>query len=212
MDFKKILGGLVIILSVVHVGFGQQLKLKRSGNIGRVLQGKKLLYEVVLRGKANEKGRRYDEAFLAGACLIVRRDVRQLETGTESYAKVSRLEVYRKSGKRRIYRESDDFAVTRVNDWDLLNSPDFSWAIIPDNGEAMFDGYFYVSPQCELRQIVFGQGDRFDWGSREDAEFIDAATLKFSSIVNRREREEIKKADIFITKDGNFRVAEAVKQ
>ena len=99
-------------------------------------------------------------------------------------------------------------AISRINDWDLINSPDFSWAIIPDNGEAMFDGYFYVSPQCEIRQVSFFREDRFDWGDRSDAGFIDAATLKFSSIVNRPEGKKIKKVDIIITKDGKFRVSD----
>src|SRR5687767_12852097 len=106
MNVKKILGGFVFGLFIVCAGFGQQLKIKRSGNIVRVVQGKKILYQVALRGQENQKGRKYDEAFVAGACLIVRRDIREIETGTESYPDVSRLEIYQANGRKRIYRES----------------------------------------------------------------------------------------------------------
>jgi hypothetical protein len=201
---------LEIVLLFVCSGFGQQLKIKRNGNIARVMQGGKVLYQVALKGKANEKGRKYDEAFLAGACLIVRRDIREVITGTESYPDVSRLEIYQTNGKRRIYRESS-LEIRRVSDWDLINSPDFTWAIIPDNGEAMFDGYFYVSPRCEIRQIAFNSNDNFDWGDKSDAKFIDAATLKFSPIVNRLPNEQTKKVNIFITKDGKFRIEDIEK-
>ena len=204
MKVRKILGGWAIGLTIVCAVSGQQLALKRNGRVVRVTQNKKVLYEVALRGKANMKGRKYDEAFLAGSCLIVRRNIREVETGTESYPDVARLEIYQKNGNRKIYHESPDLAISRISDWELINSPDFTWAIIPDSGEAMFDGYFHVSPQCEIRAVSFTNG-WFDWGSREDGVFIDAATLKFSSMVQRQDGPE-KRADVFITKDGNFRI------
>jgi hypothetical protein len=110
----------------------------------------------------------------------------------------------------RIYRESS-LAIRRVSDWDLINSTDFTWAIIPDNGEAMFDGYFYVSPRCEIRQIAFNSNDNFDCGDKSDAKFVDAATLKFSPIVNRLPNEQTKKVNIFISKDGKFRIEDIEK-
>jgi hypothetical protein len=210
MNFK-ILSGLLIALAVVCPAFGQQLKTKRNANVVEIREGRKLLYKVVLKGKPNRKGRRYDEAFLAGSCLIVRRNVREVETGTESYPDVSRLEIYQKNGKRKIYHESRDLAISRVTDWELINSPDFSWAIIADSGEAMFDGYFYISPQCEIRQVSFSPDGWFDWGDKTDGVFIDAATLKFSSMRQRRDGKE-KRANIFITKDGNFRLENVVKE
>ncbi|HEY0459813.1 MAG TPA: hypothetical protein VGC97_11815 [Pyrinomonadaceae bacterium] len=216
MNFKKILDGLLITLSgllinlsVVFPAFAQKLTMKRRGGVGQVWQGKKILYRVALRGKKNGRGRKYDDAFPAGACLIVRRDVQDIELDTESYPNVSRLEIYRTSGKRRIYMEAN-LAISRISDWSLINSPDFTWAIIPDNGEAMFSGYFYVSPNCELRQITFPT-DNYDWGSTEDAAFIDAATLKFSQIINRLDGGKTKEVNIFITRDGNFRMADVDK-
>src|SRR5215213_7866928 len=210
MNFK-IMSGLFIALAVVYPAFGQQLKTKKNANVVEVREGRKLLYKVVLNGKPNMKGRRYDEAFLAGSCLIVRRNVREVETGTESYPDVSRLEIYQKNGKRKIYHESRDLAIWRITDWELINSPDFSWAIIADSGEAMFEGYFYISPQCEIRAVSFSPNGWFDWGSKEDGVFIDAATLKFSSMLQRQDGQE-KRANIFITKDGNFRLENVVKE
>jgi hypothetical protein len=205
MKVQKILGGLVIALFSAGAVFGQQLALKRNGRVVRVMENKRVLYRVALRGKTNMKGRKYDEAFLAGSCLIVRRNVRELDTGTESYPEVSRLEIYQKNGNRKIYHESRDLAISRLSDWELMNSPDFSWAIIADSGEAMFDGYFYISPQCEIRAVSFSPNGWFDWGDKTDGVFIDAATLKFSSMLLRNDGQE-KRADIFIMKDGNFRI------
>ena len=216
MNFKKILdgpyialSGLFITLLIVFPAFAQKLTMKRRGGSVHVLQGRKILYQVALRGRKNERRRKYDEAFLAGACLIVRRNVQDIELDTESYPNVSRLEIYRASGKRRIYTEAN-LAISRISDWDLINSPDFRWAIIPDNGEAMFSGYFYVSPNCALRQITFPT-DNYDWGSTEDAAFIDAATLKFSQIVNRLGGGKTKEVNIFITRDGDFRMENVEK-
>jgi hypothetical protein len=210
MKVRKFLGGFVIALFSIGAVFGQQLTLKRNGRVVRVTQNKKVLYQVALRGRANRKGRKYDEAFLAGSCLIVRRSVREIDTGTESYPEVARLEIYRPNGQKRIYHESRDLAISRLSDWELINSPDFSWAIIADSGEAMFDGYFYVSPQCEIRAVSFSPNGWFDWGSKEDGVFIDAATLKFSSLLLRNDGRE-KRADVFITKDGKFRIEDVNK-
>jgi hypothetical protein len=204
MNVRKFLGGLIITLCIVCAAFGQQLKLTRSGDIVRVAEGRKNLYRVVLRGRANERGRKFDEAFLAGRCLIVRRDIRQVEAATEVYPDVSRLEIYRPNGKKRIYHEAN-LAISRINDWDLINSPDFTWAIVPDAGEADFSGYFHISEDCRISEVSFFPHGSFDWGSKEDGIFIDAATLKFPALFNRPSNGEGKKKDIFISKDGKFR-------
>ena len=209
MNFKKIPVVLLFCLAVSGAAFGQQLKIKRSRNVVRVTRGGKFLYNVQLRGKPNERGRKYDEAFAAGQCLIVRRDVRVNDTGTEFYYDISRVEIYRASGKRKIYRESN-IEIGRITDWELINSPDFTWAIIANSGEAMFDGYFYISPQCEIREVSFSPNGWFDWGSSEDGVFIDAATLKFPSLVQRQDGRE-KRANVFIMKGGNFRIEETPK-
>jgi len=209
MNFKKVLSGLLITLSAGGLAFGQQLKLKKNGNTVQVVEGKKLLYKVVVNGKPNMKGRKYDEAYLAGPCLIVRRGIREIDTGTESAPDVARLEIYRTSGKRRIYYESNlGIALGWVDSWNLINSPDFTWAIIPESAEAMFSGYFHISEDCRIRYVGFDLKDNFDWGDASDASFIDAATLKFSSMTNWEDRVQgakTKKTNIFITKDGRFR-------
>lgn len=209
MNFKRVLSGLLITLAACGLAFGQQLKLKKNGRTVQVIGGKKLLYKVALSGKPNMKGRKYDEAFLAGPCLIVRRGIREIDTGTESAPAAARLEIYRRSGKRRVYYEPDlGIALGWVDSWNLINSPDFTWAIIHESAEAMFSGYFHISADCRLSYVSFDAKDNFDWGDASDARFIDAATLKFSSIVNREDRVQgakTKKTNIFITKDGKFR-------
>lgn len=215
MNFKQILGGLIITLLIVCACFGQQLKMKKNGSIVRVTQGKKLLYKVVVNGKPNMRGRKYDEAFLAGSCLIVRRSIRETDTGTEVAPEVARLEIYRTSGKRRIYYESNlGIAIGWVDNWNLINSPDFTWAIIHESAEAMFSGYFHISEDCRISYVAFNAKDNFDWGDASDASFIDAATLKFSSLVNWEDRVQgakTKKTNIFITKDGKFRTEDVDK-
>src|SRR6185295_10098939 len=139
--------------------FGQQIKMKRNRNIVRVIQGKKILYQVALRGKPNEKKRKYDEAFMAGSCLIVRRDVQE----DELFPLVSRLEIYQSSGKKRIYREPE-LEIRRLGGYRVFTSPDFSWAIIPDEEESSLRGYFYISPQCRVRGVEFKESSDFDWG------------------------------------------------
>lgn len=215
MNFKKVLSGLSITLAVSGSAFGQQLKLKKNGNTVQIVQGKKLLYKVTVNGKPNMKGRKYDEAFLAGPCLIVRRGIREIDTGTEVAPAVARLEIYRMSGKRRIYQESNlGIATGWVDNWTLINSPDFTWAIIPESAEAMFSGYFHISEDCRISYVVFDAKDNFDWGDASDASFIDPATLKFSSIINWEDRVQgakTKKTNIFITKDGKFRTEDVDK-
>lgn len=215
MNARKIIGVLLVVLLAVGADFGQQLKLRKNGRIVQILEGRKILYKVIVKGKPNRKGRKYDEAFIAGPCLIVRRDIREVDTGTESSPDVSRLEIYRTNGKRRVYYQSDDFEIRGVDDWDLINSPDFTWAIIPENGEGMFEGYYHISPDCRLSEEWFGQNHNFDWrGDRSDASFIDPATLKFSSIVDWADRVQgakSTKVNILIAKDGNFRVEEIDK-
>jgi hypothetical protein len=215
MNFKKILSGLLIVLAVSGLAFGQQLKLRKNGNAVQVVQGKKLLYKVVVNGKPNMKGRKYDEAFLAGPCLIVMRGVREFDTGTEVAPAVARLEIYRTSGKRRIYYRSNlGISIGWVDSWNLINSPDFSWAIIHESAEAMFSGYFHISEDCRISYVGFDSKDNFDWGDASDGSFIDAATLKFSSMTNWEDRVQgakTKKTNIFITKDGKFRTEDVDK-
>jgi hypothetical protein len=205
MNVRKMLGGLAIALFIVCAASGQQLKMKRSGSIVRVMQAKKVLYQVALRGKENEKGRSYDEAFLAGGCLIVRRDVRVVETGTEASPEVSRLEIYRANGKRRIYRQAD-LGIRSVDRWNVINSPDFAWAIVTDASEGIFQGYFHISTDCRLSEVPFFPNFDFDWFGADDRVFIDAATLKFPALSNRPPDGPKKKMDIYITKDGKYRL------
>ena len=200
----KILSGFVAASLLAGSAFGQPLKMKRNGNLARVMQGKKILYQVALRGRKNEKRRRYDEAFLAGGCLIVRRDIRQRAEAGEVYPEVSRLEIYRTNGKRRIYYESK-LAISRIDDWDLINSPDLTWAIVPDSGEGEFSGYFHISEDCRVSEVSFSENGFFDWGDKQDGVFVDAATLKFPALLNRPVSGPKKKMDIFIMKDGKYR-------
>ncbi len=215
MNFKKGLSGLLITLAISGLAFGQQLKLKKNGNTVQVVRGKKLLYKVTVNGKPNMKGRKYDEAFLAGPCLIVRRGIREIDTGTEAAPAVARLEIYRMSGKRRIYYESNlGIAIGWVDNWNLINSPDSTWAIIHESAEAMFSGYFHISEDCRISYVVFDAKNNIDWGDVSDASFIDAATLKFSSMTNWEDRVQgakTKKTNIFITKDGKFRTEDVDK-
>jgi hypothetical protein len=204
MKFNQIFIVLIIILSAVCVIFGQHLKLDKKGQIVRVRRDKQLLYSISLRGVQNRRGRKYDQAFLAGNCLLVKRDVREIEVGTEIPPKVSRLEIYRPNGQKSIYRESD-LEIQWVDDYQLINSPDFTWAIIPDSVEGVFWGYFHISPDCRLTQIKFPE-ITFAWGDSADGIFIDAATLKFPSVTNRLEKGPPTKIDIFITKDGQYRL------
>lgn len=197
MNFKKILGGLIITLLIGCAAFGQQLKMKQIGKVVRVMQGKKLLYQVVLRGKPNYRKRKYDEAFLAGSCLIVRRDVQE----DELYPKVSRLEIYQSGGKRKIYREAQ-LGIRRLDGFRVLTSPDFTWAVIPDEEEGEVSGYFYISPKCRISEKVFTWEGRLFWDDVLGGDFMNATTLKLPSMINELSNGQKKKVAIIIGKDG----------
>lgn len=198
MKFKKIVGVLLIALLIVGTGFGQQVKMKQNGNVVRVVQGRKLLYKVFLRGKRNDEKRKYDEAFMAGSCLIVRRDVQE----DELFPKVSQLEIYRVSGKKKVYREAE-LGIRRLDDVRILTSPDFTWAVIPDEEEGELSGYFYVSPQCRISEKGFTAEGTLRWGNVFGGNFVNATTLKLPSIISELSNGQIKKGFILITKDGN---------
>jgi hypothetical protein len=54
----------------------------------------------------------------------------------------------------------------------------------------VFSGYFHISEHYRISYVGFDAKDNFDWSDAPDAGFIDAATLKFSSIVNWEDREQ----------------------
>ncbi len=198
MNVKNLVGGFLVTLLVACAAFGQDVKMKQNGNVVRVVQGRKLLYKVVLRGKPNFEKRKYDEAFMAGKCLIVRRDVQE----DELYPKVSQLEIYKPDGKRKIYREAA-LGIRRLGGVRVLTSPDFTWAVIPDEEEGELSGYFYISPQCRISEEGFSGEGTYRWGEVFGGSFIDAATLRLPSIINELPNGQTKKGFILITKDGN---------
>ncbi|HVE59897.1 MAG TPA: hypothetical protein VNB22_23995 [Pyrinomonadaceae bacterium] len=203
MNFKKIFGSLLIISVVAGLAFGQELKLKQKGNVVRVMRGGKFLYQVVLRGAPNYHKQKYDEAFLAGSCLIVRRDVQE----DELYPKVSRLEIYQTSGKRKIYREAQ-LGIRRLDSFRVLTSPDFTWAVIPDEEEGEVSGYFYISPQCRISEESFPGEGTLHWDDVLGGDFIDAATLKLPSMLNELSNGQKKKVAVFIGKDRKILIQE----
>ncbi|MBS1796947.1 MAG: hypothetical protein JSS81_24185 [Acidobacteria bacterium] len=205
----KILAAVLIAAAMFGGAAGQQLKLKRSGNTVRVLDGRRVLYGVTLRGPSKNGKRGPDEAFLAGPCLIVRRNVREPVEESEIPPTVARLEIYRRDGRRVVYRDSQ-LALGYISDWELINSPDFSWAIIPDDAEAMWTGFFHISTDCRITAVAFDANEDFEWGSREDGEFVDSRTLRFSSVPNSpRDGRPAGRVEIVIMKDGSFRVTDA---
>ncbi len=206
MNVKKILGGFLVALLMACAAFGQAVKMKQKGNVVRVMQGRKLLYQVVLRGRRNDEQRKYDEAFMAGSCLIVRRDVQE----DELYPKVSQLEIYKVSGKKKIYREAE-LGIRRLDNVRVLTSPDFTWSVIPDEEEGELSGYFYISPQCRISEEGFTAEGTLRWGNVFGGSFVDATTLKLPSIINELPNGQTKKGFILITKDGNIWIQDANK-
>jgi hypothetical protein len=203
MNFRKFLIGLMIVSIFVCAAFGQQLKMTQKGNVVRVLQGRKFLYQIVLRGRKNDRRRKYDEAFLAGSCLIVRRDVQE----DELYPKVSQLEIYQAGGKRKVYRAAQ-LGIRRLDGVRVLTSPDFTWAVIPDEEEGEVSGYFYISPQCRISEEGFPAEGTLRWDGILGGDFLDAATLKLPSMINELSNGQKKKVAIFIGKDRKILIKE----
>lgn len=205
---------LILGLLFTSLVFGQQLMLNKKGNVVRVRRGDKFLYRVTLQGKQNFKGRSYDEAFLAGECLIVSRNVREIATEEPTFPTISRIEVYQANGKHRIYRKSKDLNLYLVYEHDIINSPDHSWAIIPENSEETFWGYHHISSDCKITEIRFQSPhfDYFDWNFDNNRIFLDAETLKFPLITKHLSSTGgTKTVEIYITKDGKYHIEEVIK-
>jgi hypothetical protein len=207
---KRILCGLCIILFVPCLIFAQKqsVTMKKVGRFAQVYRGKTLLFRVALKGREPlpeeddySKIKKYDEAFMAGMCLVVRRDVQP----TELFPEVSRLEIYQTNGRKRIYRESD-LQIRRLDSIRIFASPDSKWAVIPDEEEGDLAGFFHISEDCKVQQVSFPTDGAFSWGDDLGGNFIDALTLKLSSIAKKLPNKQEKKVDIFIKKDGKFSI------
>lgn len=188
--------------------------MKQRGKVVSVIRDKKVLYSVTLNGKKNFHRRGFDEAFLAGNCLVVRRNIRQILAEEYVYPSVSRIETYQVNGSKRIYRESKDLILYLVFEHDIINSPDHSWAIIPENSEETFWGYDHISPDCKITQIRFPDFNSFtfDWDFSDNRIFPDADTLKFPAIKKRLTTNgETKPVEIYIFRNSKYRIEEVIK-
>lgn len=208
---KRILCGLCIILFAACLISAQKqsVTMKKVGRFAQVYRGETLLFRVALKGKEPlpeeeddySKIKKYDEAFMAGMCLVVRRGVKP----TELFPEVSRLEIYQPNGKKTIYRESD-FTIRRLDGMRILASPSSNWAVIPDEEEGDLSGFFHISGDCKIQEVSFPADGTYSWGDELGGSFIDELTLKLPSIAKKLPNGQEKKVDIFIKNDGKFSI------
>jgi hypothetical protein len=154
----------------------------------------------ILRIARREK----DRAFLAARCVIVRRNVRE----TELFPEVDALETYTVNGSKRIYFEKD-LSIRRLSDARVLNSPDNSWAVVPDEEEGKVRGFFRIASDCSILEVAFPSGNAIYW--REiGGHFIDDKTLLLPDL--DLEGSNKKRIKITIHKDGTYQIQNASSQ
>lgn len=176
--------------------FGQEARLSvnKTGRKFRIKRGAKLLFTV----SANKK----DEAFPAGKCVIVRRNVR----ATELFPEVERLEIFDQKGKKKTYFEKN-LNIRRLNDWRIFTSSDHSWSVIPDEEEGTLSGFFLISAECAIKEIGFPTDSEISWGDFLGGQFTDNSTLLLSGL-ELVSAGKTKKVAVKIKRNGTFNISD----
>jgi hypothetical protein len=188
--------GLIILSSIPFYGSSPQaLSFERTNKDLTVHKGSKILFKVPFGSK--------DEVFLAGNCVIIRRNVRP----TELFPEVDSLETFQPSGRRRVYSEKD-LGIRRLSDGRVLTSPDQTWSVVPDEEEGTVSGFFLIHDDCRVREITFPHNGTIYWrtpgGSFTGNKTLLLPSLDFESLSGKKRVIQIR-----INRDGTYRIEDA---
>lgn len=186
---------LILLCSATYGSPSQALSFAKSNNDLTVREGSKVLFKVPFGSK--------DEAFLAGNCLIIRRNVRP----TELFPEVDSLEAFQSTGRRRVYFEKD-FGIRRLSDGRVLTSPDHTWSVVPDEEEGTVSGFFLIRSDCSVREITFPHNGTIYWRT-PGGRFTSTNTLLLPSLDFEYSNGKRKVIEIRINKDGTYRIQDA---
>jgi len=187
---------LILLWSTTFYGSSPQaLSFEKTNKDLTVHEGSKALFKVPFGSK--------DEAFFAGNCLIIRRNVRP----TELFPEVDSLEVFQSSGRRRVY-SAKDFGIRRLSNGRILTSPDQTWSVVPDEEEGMVSGFFLIRSDCSVREITFPHNGTIYWRT-VGGSFTNTNTLLLPSLDFEYSNGKKKVIEIRINKDGTYRIQDA---
>jgi hypothetical protein len=144
-----------------------------------------------------------DEAFVAGRCVVVRRNVRR----TELFPTVDRIDVFQPSGRKRVYSEAN-FAIRHLNGVRRFTAPDRTWTVIPDEEEGRVSGFFLVSVDCRISQVAFPQDAPITWETIGGS-FTSDNTLFWPALEFKDTQGHVNKISVRIFKDGRYRISRA---
>jgi hypothetical protein len=188
--------GLILLSSLSFYGSSPQtLSFEKTNKDLTVHEGSKALFKVPFGSK--------DEVFLAGNCVIIRRNVRP----TELFPEVDSLETFQPSGRRRVYSEKD-LGIRRLSNGRVLTSPDQTWSVVPDEEEGAVSGFFLIHDDCRVREITFPHNGTIYWrtpgGSFTGNKTLLLPSLDFESLSGKKRVIQIR-----INRDGTYRIEDA---
>jgi hypothetical protein len=176
----------------------------KINNIVHVYKGEELLFQVPLKEpeiveRYGWKLKKEDITLLAGRCFLVWRD----HMPGELYPSVSQLETYQLSGKKTVYSDKE-LHIGAVSGF--RTSPSGDWSVDPQYPEGNVDGFFYLSPECQIREIKFPSGIYKD-GAPGDY-FKDESTFIMPNLERELQNGSKKKINIFIHKNGKYTIGD----
>jgi hypothetical protein len=195
MKFASKLTAVFGFLLIASTGFdasSADFSLIRNKNDFFLKQGNDIVLKVTAR--------KNDEAFLAGRCLVVRRNVRPGELHPE----VDRLESLRLNGDRQVYLERD-LGIRRINDIRVLTNPTGTWSVVPDEEEGTVAGFFLISSSCSIREVAFSPDGTIHWNAI-GGRFTDDDTLLLPSLKLESSNGENKSIKIEIHQNGTYKI------
>jgi hypothetical protein len=196
MSFKSrtaTVPGFILLSSITFYGSSPQaLSIEKTNKDLTVHEGSKALFKVPFGSK--------DEVFLAGNCVIIRRNVRP----TELFPEVDSLETFQPGGRRQVYSEKD-LGIRRLSNGRVLTSPDQNWSVVPDEEEGTVSGFFLIHDDCRVREITFPHNGTIHWRT-PGGSFTDNKTLLVPSLDFEFSNGNKQVIQIRINKDGTYRI------
>jgi hypothetical protein len=185
--------GLILLSSITFYGSSPHaLSIEKTNKDLTVHEGSKALFKVPFGSK--------DEVFLAGNCVIIRRNVRP----TELFPEVDSLETFQPGGRRQVYSEKD-LGIRRLSNGRVLTSPDQNWSVVPDEEEGTVSGFFLIHDDCRVREITFPHNGTIHWRT-PGGSFTDNKTLLVPSLDFEFSNGNKQVIQIRINKDGTYRI------
>lgn len=198
---KKVFALLLILLLPAFVyAESNTVSIEQKGRKVSVKRGGKTIFKIGLGSR--------DDAFLAGSCTIVRRNVRP----TELFPTVERIEAFLPNGDKKVYTGEKPVDVRHIDGSQAFSSPDQKWAVVMDQEEGMYTGFVLVFDDCDMKPVRFqtGPADVIQWaGELNNGSFNDASTFVLTSLSFETTNQPPKPVKIEIRKNGKYMMSDA---